>query len=95
MEKVLENVVPQASNLDNEENLAIVSEEKKATVGDAGSTDFGGSQKHDVTNQAGTEGVGRLAPTPSQKTSEEVETPNVDPRRALSKTARKMKKPSA
>ena len=40
------------------------------------STDFGGSQKHDVSNQAGTEGVDRLAPTASQKTSEKVEAPN-------------------
>ena len=95
MEKVLENVVPQASNLDNEENLAIVSDRVKAPVGDAGSTDFGGSQKHDVANQAGTVGVGRLALTLSQKTSEEVEAPNVDPQSALPKTARKTKKPSA
>ena len=71
MEKVLENVVPQASNLDNEENLAIVSDRVKAPVGDAGSTDFGGSQKHDVANQAGTVGVGRLALTLSQKTSDD------------------------
>ena len=95
MEKLLENVVPQASNLDNEENLVIVSDRVKAPVGDAGSTDFGGSQKHNVANQAGTVGVGRLAFTASQKTSEEVEAPNVDPRSALPKTARKMKKPSA
>ena len=56
---------------------------------------LGGSQKHDVANQAGTVGVGRLALTLSQKTSEEAEAPNVNPRSALPKTARKMKKPSA
>ena len=33
---------------------------------------------HEVVNQAGAEGVDRLAPTASQKTSEEVEAPNVD-----------------
>ena len=49
---------------------------------------------HDVVNQAGTVGVGRLALTLSQKTSEEAEASNVDPRSALPKTARKMKKPS-
>ena len=36
-----------------------------------------------------------MAFTASQKTSEEVEAPNVDSRSALPKTARKMKKPSA
>ena len=50
----------------------------KAPVVGAGSTDFGGSQKHDEVNQAGTVGVGRLALTLSQKTSEEAEAPNVD-----------------
>ena len=50
----------------------------KAPVVGAGSTDFGGSQKHDVANQAGTVGVGRLVLTLSQKTSEEAESPNVD-----------------
>ena len=76
MEEVFENVVPQASNLDNEENLAIVSDRVKAPVGGAGSTDFGGSQKHDVASQAGAEGADRLAA--SQTTSEKVEAPNVD-----------------
>ena len=42
----------------------------KAPVGSAGSTDFGGSQKHVVANQAGAEGVDHLALTASQKTSE-------------------------
>ena len=70
MDEVLENVVPQASNLDNEENLAIVSDRVKAPVGGAGSTDFGGSQKHDVARQAGAIGVDHLALTASQKTSE-------------------------
>ena len=73
MKKVLENVVPQASNLDKEENLAIVSDRVKAPVGGAGSTDFGGSQKHDVVNQAGEIGVDHLAPNASQKTSDEEE----------------------
>ena len=50
----------------------------KAPVVGAGSTDFGGRQKHDVANQAGAEGVERLAPAASQKTSEKVELPNVD-----------------
>ena len=54
MEEVLKNAVPQASNLDNEENLAIVSDR----------------QKHDVANEAGAEGVDHLALTASQKTSE-------------------------
>ena len=70
MEEVLKNAVPQASNLDNEENLAIVSDRVKAPVGAAGSMDFGGSQKHDVANQVGAEGVYHLALTASQKTSE-------------------------
>ena len=56
MEEVLENAVPQASNLDNQENLAIDSDRVKAPVVGAGSTDFAGSQKHDVANQAGAEG---------------------------------------
>ena len=42
MEKVLKKAVPEASNLDNEENLAIVSDRVKAPVGGAGFTDFGG-----------------------------------------------------
>ena len=62
MEEVLEN----ASNLDNEENLATDSKRVKASVIGADSTDFGGSQKHDVANQAG-----RLALTASQETSDE------------------------
>ena len=78
MEEVLENVVPQASNLDNEENLAIISDRVKAPVGGAGSTDFGGSQKYDVASQAGAKGADRLAFTASQTASEKVEAPNVD-----------------
>ena len=69
MEDLLENVVPQAGILNKEENPAIDSDRVKASVVDAGSTDFGGSQKHDVANQTGTEGVDRLAPSASQKTS--------------------------
>ena len=45
----------------------------KASLVDAGSTDFGGSQKHDVANQVDAEEVERLAPTASKKTSEEEE----------------------
>ena len=78
MESVLENIVPQAGNLGKEGNAAIDSDRVKAPVVGAGSTDFGGSQKHDVANQAGTVGMGRLALTLSQKTSEEAEAPNVD-----------------
>ena len=78
MESMLENIVPQAGNLGREGNTAIDSDRVKAPVVGAGSTDFGGSQKHDVANQAGTVEVGRLAFTLSQKTSEEAEAPNVD-----------------
>ena len=69
MDEVLENVVPQASNLDNEENLAIVSDRVTAPVGGAGSTDFEESQNDDVANQAGAIGMDHLALTASQKTS--------------------------
>ena len=69
MEDVLENIVPQAGIPDREENPGIDSDQVKAPVVDAGSTDFGGSQKHDVANQA-TEGMHHLAPTASQKTSD-------------------------
>ena len=62
MEDVLENIVPQVGILDNEENPATDSDRLKAPVFGAGSTDFGVSQKHDVANQAGREGVDRLAP---------------------------------
>ena len=73
MESVLQNIVPQAGILNKEENPAIDSDRVKASVVVAGSTDFGGSQKHDVANQAGAEEVDRLAPTASKKTSEEEE----------------------
>ena len=103
MESVLKNVLPQVSILNNEGNLTIDSDRVKAPVVGAGSTDFGGSQKHIVANQAGAEGDNRLAPTASQMTSEEeraeakvdhVEKPN---KGALPKTTttRKTKKPSA
>ena len=78
MEDVLDDIVPQAGILDNEENPATNSDRVKAPVVGTGSTDFGGSQKHGVANQAGAEGVDRFAPTASQKTSEEVKAPNVD-----------------
>ena len=68
---MLQNIVPQAGILDNEENPATDSDRVKAPVVGAGSTDFEGSQKHEVANQAGTEGLDRLTPTASQKTSEE------------------------
>ena len=70
MEHVLENIVPQAGFLNGEENPTIDSDRVKAPVDGASFTDFGRSQKHDVANQAGAEGVNRLAPTASQKTSE-------------------------
>ena len=73
MEDVLQNIVPEASILDNEENSATDSDQVKAPVVGAGSTDFGGSQKYEVANQAGAEGLDRLDPTASQKTSEEEE----------------------
>ena len=63
MESVLQNIVPQAGILNKEENPAIDCDRVKASVVDAGSTDFGGSQKHDVANQADAEEVGCLAPT--------------------------------
>ena len=44
MEDVLENIVPQAGILGNEENPTTDSDRVKALVVDAGSTDFGGSQ---------------------------------------------------
>ena len=62
-EDLLQNIVPQAGILNNEEN---------PTTG-AGFTDFGGSQKHEVANPASAEGVDRLVPTAFQKTSEEEE----------------------
>ena len=73
MENVLQNIVPQAGILNKEKNPAIDSDRVKASVVNAGSTDFGGCQKHDVANQAGAEEVDRLAPTSSKKTSEEEE----------------------
>ena len=66
---MLTNVVPQAGIL-TEENPATDSDQVKAPVVSAGSTDFGGSQKHDVANQAGAEEVNHLALTASQKTRE-------------------------
>ena len=71
MERVLENIVPDAGILNNKENPAIDSDRVKASVVDAGSTYVGGSQKHDVANQAGAARVVRLALTASQKTSDE------------------------
>ena len=73
MESVLQNIVPQAGILNKEENPAIDSDRVKASVVDASSTDFGGSQKHDVANLADAEEVDRLAPTASKKMSEEEE----------------------
>ena len=73
MESVLENIVPQAGILNNEEKPAIDSDRMKASVVDAGSTDFGRSQKHDVANQADAGRVVRLALTTSQKTCDEEE----------------------
>ena len=73
MESVLQNIVPQVSNLDNEENLATDCDRVKAPVVGTGSTDFGGSQEHDVANQAGGDSVVSLALTAPQKTSDEVE----------------------
>ena len=70
MGSVLENIVLQGI-LNNEENPAIDSDRLKASVVDAGSTDFGGSQKHDVANQAGAGRMARLALTASQKKSDE------------------------
>ena len=71
MDSLLENILPQVYILNNEENPATDSDRVKAPVVGAGSTDFAGSQRHDVANQAGAEGDNRLAPTAPQKTSEE------------------------
>ena len=71
MDSVLKNILPQVGILNNEENPTIDSDRVKAPVVGAGFTDFGGSQKHNVANQAGAEGDNRLVPTASQKTSEE------------------------
>ena len=76
MESVLQNIVLQAGILNKEENPAIDSDRVKASVVDAGFTEFGGSQKHDVVNQADAEEMDRLAPTASKKTSEEEEEDN-------------------
>ena len=73
MESVLQNIEPQASNLDKEENLATDSHRVKAPVVGTGSTDFGGSEEHDVAKQAGGDRVVSLALTASQKTNDEVE----------------------
>ena len=70
---MLQNIIPQASNLDNEENLATDSDRVKAPAVGAGSTDFGGSQEHDVTNKAGGDSLVSLALIAPQKTSDEVE----------------------
>ena len=80
MESVLQNIVPQAGILNKEENPAIDSDRVKASVVDAGSTDFGGSQKHDVANRADADEVDRLAPAASTKTSEEEEDNQLAPR---------------
>ena len=72
---MLKNILPRAGILNSEENPDTDSDRVKAPVVGAGSTDFGGSHKHDVANPAGAEGVDRLALTASQKTSEEVEIP--------------------
>ena len=74
MEEVLENAVPQVSNHDNEENLAIDSDRVKARVVGAGSTDFGVSQKHDVTNQAGARGGSPLLHLKRRATKKKEET---------------------
>ena len=66
---VLENVVTEGGILISEENAAIYSDRVKAPVVSAGSTNFGGSQKHILANQAGTEEVDRWALTASQKRS--------------------------
>ena len=73
MESVLQNIVPQASNLDKEENLATDSDWVKAPVVDAGSKDFGESQEQDVAKHAGRDRVVSLALTASQKMIDEVE----------------------
>ena len=73
MESVLQNIVLEGSNLDDEENLATDSDRVKAPVVGASSTNFGGSQKHDVANQASGDRVVSLALTAFQKTSDEVE----------------------
>ena len=73
MDSVLKNILPQVGILNNEENPTTDSDRVKAPVVGAGSTDFGGSQKHDVANQAGAIGVDHLAPNASQKTSDEEE----------------------
>ena len=73
MESVLQNIVPQASNLDKEENLATDSDRVKAPVVGSDSTDYWGSHKHDAAKQAGGDRVVILAFTASQKTSDEVE----------------------
>ena len=73
MESVLQNILPQASNLDKEENLATDSDRVKAPVVGAGSTDFGESQEYDMAKQAGADRVVSLALTASQKLSDEVE----------------------
>ena len=71
MESVLQNIVPQAGIFNKEENPATDSDRVKAPVVGAGSTDFEGSQVHDVANQADAEEVDSLAPTASKKTSDE------------------------
>ena len=75
MVDVLQNIVPQAGILDNEENPAIHSDRLQAAVVNANLTDLGrgGGQTHVVANQAGAERVIFLALTASQRTSDEEE----------------------
>ena len=89
MENALKNVVPQAATL-TEENPA--TDWVRVPVVGADSTDFGGSQKHDVANQAGAEEVDCLVTTASQKTSEEVEAPNVDHAKKWNKEFKSLEK---
>ena len=66
MVDVQQNSAPQAGILNNEENPATDFDRGIAPVVVTGSTDFGGSQTHDVANQAGAVEVDHLALTASQ-----------------------------
>ena len=74
MEDLLENIVPQAGILNNAARHRFRSGESPSSRCRL----YGFWGEHDVVNQAGAEGMDRLALTASQKTSEEVEAPNVD-----------------
>ena len=89
MESVLQNIVPQAGILNKEENPAIDSDRVKASVVDAGSTDFGGSQKHNVANQADAEEVTDWPLLHLRRRAKKKKTTRLAPRQCFSRVKNK------